>query len=86
MHTSKKTIDLSNIDFNEFKSETLAQLKSGQSLTDKYGILTPLIKELLESALEGEMDSHMTDCYETGITNRRNGKTTKTIQSTTGAF
>ena len=83
---SKKTIDLSNFDFNEFKSEALAQLKSGQSLTGKDGILTPLIKELLESALEGEMDSHMTDCYETGITNRRNGKTTKTIKSTTGVF
>ncbi|WP_058535352.1 IS256 family transposase [Legionella saoudiensis] len=83
---SKKTIDLSNFDFNEFKSEALAQLKSGQSLTGKDGILTPLIKELLESALEGEMDSHMTDCSETGIVNRRNGKTTKTIKSTTGVF
>ena len=58
---NKKKIDLSNFDFNEFKSEALSQLKSGQSLTGKDGILTPLIKELLEAALEGEMDSHMTD-------------------------
>lgn len=36
--------------------------------------------------LEGEMDSHMTDCSETGIVNRRNDKTTKTIKSTTGVF
>ena len=83
---NKKKIDLSNFDFNEFKSEALSQLKSGQSLTGKDGILTPLIKELLEAALEGEMDSHMTDCHETGISNRRNGKTTKTIKSTTGVF
>lgn len=86
MHMNKKKIDLSNFDFNEFKSEALSQLKSGQSLTGKDGILTPLIKELLEAALEGEMDSHMTDCHETGISNRRNGKTTKTIKSTTGVF
>ncbi|MCW8397261.1 IS256 family transposase [Legionella sp. PATHC038] len=83
---NKKKIDLSNFDFNEFKLEALTQLKSGQSLTGKDGILTPLIKELLEAALEGEMDSHMTDCHETGISNRRNGKTTKTIKSTTGVF
>lgn len=83
---NKKKIDLSNFDFNEFKSDALSQLKSGQSLTGKDGILTPLIKELLEAALEGEMDSHMTDCHETGISNRRNGKTTKTIKSTTGVF
>ncbi|MCW8400269.1 hypothetical protein OQJ26_15920 [Legionella sp. PATHC038] len=76
---NKKKIDLSNFDFNEFKLEALTQLKSGQSLTGKDGILTPLIKELLEAALEGEMDSHMTDCHETGISNRRNGKTTKQL-------
>ncbi|SJZ75068.1 hypothetical protein [Legionella maceachernii] len=41
---NKKKIDLSNFDFNEFKPEALSQLKSGQSLTGKDGILTPLIK------------------------------------------
>lgn len=83
---NNKKIDLSNFDFNEFKNEALNQLKSGQSLTGKDGILTPLIKELLEAALEGEMDSHMNDCQDTGISNRRNGKTTKTVKSTTGVF
>ena len=38
---TKKRIDLSNFDFNEFKSEALAQLKSGQSLTGKDGISLP---------------------------------------------
>jgi putative transposase len=46
-----KKINLSDFDFNAFKSEALSQLKSGQPLTGKDGILTPLIKELLESAL-----------------------------------
>jgi transposase-like protein len=84
MHNKK--IDLPNFDFNEFKTEALTQLKSGQSLTGKGGILTPLIKELLEAALDGEMDTHMAECHETGMPNRRNGKTTKAIKSTTGVF
>lgn len=81
-----KTIDLSSFDFNEFKLEALSQLKDGQSLTGKDGVLTPLIKALLESALEGEMEAHLSDCDESGITNRRNGKSTKTVKSSSGAF
>jgi len=83
---SNKTIDLTNFDFNKFKSEALLNLKSGQPLTGKDGILTPLIKELLESALEGEMDSHLAECREEGIPNRRNGKSSKTVKSACGAF
>ncbi|WP_367605803.1 transposase [Legionella sp. W05-934-2] len=85
MNKNKK-IDLSNFDFNDFKAEALTQLKSGQSLTGKDGILTPLTKELLEAALEGEMKAHISDCHESGLSNRRNGKTSKLMKSTTGAF
>ncbi|HGK6651847.1 TPA: transposase [Legionella pneumophila] len=84
--SKNKKIDLSNFDFNEFKAEALTQLKSGQSLTGKDGILTPLIKELLEAALEGEMEAHISDCHDSGLTNRRNGKTSKLMKSTTGIF
>lgn len=73
-------------DFNEFKAEALEQLKSGHSLTGKDGVLTPLIKELLESALEGEMEAHLTECHESSIPNRRNGRSTKTMKSTSGIF
>ncbi|KTC92175.1 transposase [Legionella cincinnatiensis] len=83
---NKKKIDLFNFDFNEFKADALSQLKSGQSLTGKDGILTPLIKELLEAALEGEMDAHIDECHEFGLGNRRNGKTSKTMKSTSGIF
>lgn len=81
-----KKIDLSTFDFNNFKSEALSQLKEGQNLTGKDGVLTPLIKALLESALEGEMDAHLSECREDGSANRRNGKLTKTVKSSTGAF
>lgn len=83
---NNKKIDLSNFDFNEFKADALTQLKSGQSLTGKDGILTPLIKELLEAALEGEMEAHIAESHELGLSPRRNGKTSKLMKSTSGVF
>jgi len=83
---NNKKIDLSNFDFSSFKAEAAGQLKSGQSLTGKDGVLTPLIKALLESALEGEMESHLSDCREEGLPNRRNGKTSKLMQSESDSF
>ncbi len=53
MTQNKKKIYLTKFDFNDFKAEVLSQLKSGQSLTGKNGILTPLIKELLDATLSG---------------------------------
>ncbi len=79
-------IDFSNFDFNDFKINALGQLKAGQPLTGKGGILTPLIKQLLESALEGEMESHLQECRTDGNSNRRNGKTTKSVKSESGVF
>jgi putative transposase len=73
----------SDFNFSEFKASAISQIKNGQPLTGKGGILTPLLKELLESALEGEMDAHLQDSRESGISNRRNGKSSKTL--TTGS-
>lgn len=83
---SNKKIDLANFDFSEFQKEAIDKLKSGQSLTGKDGILTPLIKEILEAALEGEMDSHLLDCKTQEQANRRNGKLKKTMKTGTGSF
>lgn len=83
---SNKKIDLANFNFSEFQKEAINKLKSGQSLTGKDGILTPLIKEILEAALEGEMDSHLQDCKTQDQTNRRNGKLKKTMKTDTGSF
>jgi hypothetical protein len=57
-----RSINLSNFNFKEFQEEAIAKLKSGQSLTGKDGVMTPLIKQILEAALEGEMASHLSDC------------------------
>lgn len=84
--SNKNTINLAEFDFNSFQEDAITQLKSGQSLTGKDGVLTPLIKKILEAALEGEMDSHLSDCREQGLSNRRNGKQTKTVKSGVGSF
>lgn len=83
---SSKKIDFNHFNFEDFKEEALSQIKSGQSLTGKDGVLTPLIKQLLEAALEGEMDAHLSECHEENTSNRRNGKMSKTIKSETGSF
>ena len=46
-------------DYEQFKAKAIEQLKSGVPLSGKDGILAPLLENLLNSALEGEMDSHL---------------------------
>lgn len=76
-----------SFDFEDFKNQAISDLKSGKGLVGKDGILTPLIKEFLEAALEGEMTSHMASCLEEPDNqNRRNGKSSKIIQSPVGSF
>jgi len=63
--------------------EALKAIQSGKPLMGKDGVLTPLIKNLTEAALEGELESHLGQ----EITeNRRNGKSEKTIKSMNGNF
>ena len=76
-----------SFDFEEFKNQAISDMRAGKSLVGKDGVFTPLMKEFLEAALEGEMHSHMAACLEESETqNRRNGKSSKTIQSPMGAF
>ncbi|QIZ75755.1 IS256 family transposase [Ferrimonas lipolytica] len=58
-------------------------LRSGQDLTGKDGILTPLIKQLTEAALKAELDQHLA---EDGSNNRKNGKTPKRVKTAAGSF
>jgi len=63
--------------------QALKDLKAGQPLTGEKGILTPLVKELVEAALEGELDSHLAREV---TANRKNGKSKKTIRRLDGSF
>ena len=69
-------------DFND----AVQQLLSGKNINGKDGILAPLVKQLVEAALETELDSHITQDVFSGNKNRKNGKTSKTIKSTSGTF
>lgn len=64
-------------------SAALKAIQDGKPLLGKEGILTPLIKNLTEAALEGELDSHLGQEI---TANRRNGKSQKTIKSLNGNF
>lgn len=84
MEIKKEKIEF---DFEEFKNQAIADMKAGKSLIGKDGVFTPLMKEFLQAALEGEMDSHMALCIEDPENqNRRNGKSSKTVQSPMGSF
>ena len=75
---------MSNIfDFEAFKVHAIEQLKSGVPLSGKDGVLAPLLENLLNSALEGEMDSHL-DNGERDFGNRRNGHISKQVQTSMG--
>ncbi len=69
-------------DFNE----AVQQLLAGKKISGKDGVLAPLVKQLVEAALEAEVESHITQDVLSGNKNRKNGKTSKTIKSTDGTF
>lgn len=70
-----------SFNFREFEEEAIAKLKLGKSLTGKDGVLSPLIKRIIESSLEGELDSHL---EESDLPNRRNGKLGKNLKTSLG--
>lgn len=63
--------------------KALKGIQEGKPFTGKDGVLTSLIKNLAEAALEGELDSHLGKEISA---NRRNGKSKKTIKSLNGNF
>lgn len=71
-------------DFERFKQEAISGLYAGQKLHGDKGVFGPLIKHLLESALEGELSHHLEEEKAAGLTNRRNGKSRKKIKSSAG--
>jgi putative transposase len=67
----------------EIKKKALEQFRSGKSLYGKDGAFAPMLKSFLEAALEGELDSHL-DVEERKEGNRKNGKGSKTLQTSDG--
>lgn len=70
--------DKNGFDYEAFRQETIAKMLAGEKeLTGKDGLLAPLLKDLLDAALSGEMQAHVNQ----NRPNRRNGGKTKTVKT-----
>lgn len=75
-----------DFDFESFKQEAIKGMYAGKPLNGEKGIFAPLLKHFLEAALEGELDAHLKEEKAAGLSNRRNGKTSKQVKSIAGEF
>lgn len=73
------------INWEEFSKEAAELIRQGKPLTGEGGIFSPLIKQVVEAALEGELDSHLSATREQEG-NRRNGRTQKNLKSSLGGI
>ena len=73
-----------DFDFKTFREQVIAGLMRGEDLTGENGLLKPLIANFVEGALEAELDDHLANEKEAGLSNRRNGKQSKDIRSQAG--
>ena len=78
----KKQLDPS---LQPFKDAVIAQIKSGQPLFGKDGAFAPLLKSILDEALEAELDLHLTE-QEREAGNRKNGKMSKSLRTSMGTI
>jgi putative transposase len=85
LNTVKMKKENKSIDYSALKEKTLEQLRSGKSLFGKDGALAPLLKDIIETALESEMDSFM-DFDERSEGNRRNGYNRKLLKTSDGTI
>ena len=74
---------MEDFDYKAFQAKVLEQVKSGKPLLGKDGAFAPLLENILNAALEGEMDVHMSE-EERLSGNRRNGYTPKQVQTQLG--
>ncbi len=70
-------------EFKAMQAKALEQLRKGESLTGKDGVFGPLLKQFLETALEAEMQCHLSES-EREKGNKRNGYGTKTLKTFNG--
>ncbi len=80
---NQQQLQTTKFDFDSAVKELLA----GKKISGKDGVLAALVKQLVEAALEAEVESHIANDVLSGKPNRRNGYNTKTIKSpSNGAF
>ena len=67
-------------------NDAVQDIMNGKNISGKDGVLAPLVKQLVEAALEAELESHITQDVFTGNKNRKNGTSSKTIKTEGGDF
>lgn len=70
-------------DYEAAKQKVKEQLRTGKSLFGKEGAFAPLLQEMLNSILEGELEGHL-DEEQRDCGNRRNGKNSKIVKTSSG--
>jgi transposase-like protein len=81
-----KIIKSPKISDNPFFAEVIKGMYEGKPLFGRDGLLTPLVKEFTQIALQGEMDAHLLENSLEEGGNRRNGFSTKTVKTASGSF
>ena len=71
-----------DFDFND----AVQDIMNGKNISGKDGVLAPLVKQLVEAALEAELESHIAQDVFAGNRNRKNGTSSKTIKTEGGEF
>ena len=66
--------------------DAVTDIMNGKSISGKDGVLAPLVKQLVEAALQAEVESHISQEVFAGNKNRKNGTSSKTIKSEGGSF
>lgn len=68
-------------DYEQFRQQAIDRMLSGdKELTGKNGVLAPMLKDLLDAVLSGEMQAHV----DQNRPNRRNGSKAKTVKTEHG--
>ena len=77
--------NLTNLDYEVMKQKLKEQFRTGKSLFSKGGAFAPLLEELINSMLEGELEGHL-DEDERRTGNRKNGKGSKLVKTSAGSI
>lgn len=77
--------DQAPFDYELAKQKLREQFRTGKSLFSKGGAFAPLLQEMLNAMLEGEMEAHL-DEEERSVGNRRNGKGSKLLKTSAGTI
>jgi putative transposase len=78
---SKKKESKDIFDYKAFEKEAIQKLKSGKDFIGPDGVFTDMIGRILQAALEGEMDDHLTE----DKPNRGNCHTRKQVKTSMGS-